>query len=161
MTSEIKYCQNCSITKKNMLGSTNLKNIEFGKGYLIGWDENMSTCPFCKGMLKDINLSVDDYLIIRNVSNYNRQLLDAMINLHDKDIIEYELKMSQFRNQANQQKQQKVAQQQENSKVKCPKCGSSDIGVTNRGYSLLTGFIGSCKAMNTCKNCGHKWKPHK
>lgn len=42
---------------------------------------------------------------------------------------------------------------------KCPKCGSTDIGVVNKGYTLLTGFIGSGKPMNVCKNCGHTWKP--
>lgn len=43
--------------------------------------------------------------------------------------------------------------------VKCPKCGSTSIATTNRGYSLLTGFIGSGKPMNVCQKCGHKWKP--
>lgn len=42
---------------------------------------------------------------------------------------------------------------------KCPKCGSTAIGVANRGYSLVWGFIGSGKSMNVCKNCGHKWSP--
>lgn len=45
--------------------------------------------------------------------------------------------------------------------VTCPKCGSTSIGVTNRGYSLLTGFIGSGKSMNFCQSCGYKWKPGK
>jgi len=43
--------------------------------------------------------------------------------------------------------------------VKCPKCKCTDIGVANRGYSLIWGFIGSGKSMNVCKKCGHKWKP--
>lgn len=43
----------------------------------------------------------------------------------------------------------------------CPKCGSTAIDATNRGYSLLTGFLGSGKTMNYCKNCGYKWKPRK
>ena len=47
----------------------------------------------------------------------------------------------------------------EQTKVHCPKCNCIDIGVVNRGYSLLTGFIGSGKAMNVCKKCGYKWKP--
>lgn len=48
---------------------------------------------------------------------------------------------------------------EEQNKVHCPKCNCTDIGVTTRGYSLLTGFVGSGKPMNVCKNCGHKWKP--
>ena len=50
-------------------------------------------------------------------------------------------------------------QQREFNFPKCPKCGSTDIGVTNRGYSLMWGFIGSGKPMNVCKKCGYKWKP--
>lgn len=42
---------------------------------------------------------------------------------------------------------------------KCPKCGSTAITAGQRGYSFLTGFIGSSKTVNRCANCGHKWKP--
>lgn len=45
--------------------------------------------------------------------------------------------------------------------VKCPKCGSSSVATVNRGYSVLTGFLGSGKPMNVCQKCGHKWKPGK
>lgn len=45
------------------------------------------------------------------------------------------------------------------NQVKCPKCGSTSITAGQRGYSLLTGFIGSGKTVNRCANCGHRWKP--
>lgn len=47
----------------------------------------------------------------------------------------------------------------DSNKVKCPKCGSTSITAGQRGYSLLTGFIGSGKTVNRCANCGYKWKP--
>ena len=47
------------------------------------------------------------------------------------------------------------------NKSKCPKCGSTSISTVNRGYSLLTGFIGSGKPVNVCQKCGHKWRPGK
>lgn len=47
----------------------------------------------------------------------------------------------------------------DSNQVKCPKCGSTSITAGQRGYSLLTGFIGSGKTMNRCANCGNKWKP--
>lgn len=47
----------------------------------------------------------------------------------------------------------------DSNQVKCPKCGSTSITAGQRGYSLLTGFIGSGKTVNRCANCGHKWKP--
>lgn len=43
--------------------------------------------------------------------------------------------------------------------LRCPKCGSTNISTINRGYSMVTGFIGSGSARNVCQNCGHKWKP--
>ena len=46
-----------------------------------------------------------------------------------------------------------------NNLLKCPKCGSTAISTGKRGYSLLTGFIGSGATMNRCAKCGHKWQP--
>lgn len=43
----------------------------------------------------------------------------------------------------------------------CPKCGSTSIATTNRGYSFFTGFLGSGKPVNVCQKCGYKWKPGK
>lgn len=45
------------------------------------------------------------------------------------------------------------------SKVKCPKCGSVQITTGNKGYSLLTGFLGSSKTINRCAKCGYSWEP--
>jgi hypothetical protein len=41
----------------------------------------------------------------------------------------------------------------------CPRCKSTSIKTVNRGFSLLTGFIGSGKPMNVCQMCGYKFKP--
>lgn len=49
----------------------------------------------------------------------------------------------------------------EEPKIRCPKCGSTSIGTTTRGYSFFTGFLGSGTPMNVCQRCGHKWKPGK
>ena len=43
--------------------------------------------------------------------------------------------------------------------LRCPKCGSTSVTTGSRGYSLLTGFLGSGKTVNRCGSCGHKWKP--
>lgn len=47
------------------------------------------------------------------------------------------------------------------NQVHCPKCGSTSITTGQKGYSLLTGFLGSNKTVNRCANCGHTWKPGK
>lgn len=41
----------------------------------------------------------------------------------------------------------------------CPKCGSTAISTVNRGFSIVTGFIGSGSPRNVCQKCGYKWKP--
>lgn len=41
----------------------------------------------------------------------------------------------------------------------CPRCGSTAITTGSRGYSLITGFIGSGKTVNRCGKCGYSWKP--
>ena len=43
----------------------------------------------------------------------------------------------------------------------CPKCGSTEYHAGVRGFSLVTGFIGSGKTVLTCLKCGHRWKPGK
>ena len=43
--------------------------------------------------------------------------------------------------------------------VRCPKCGSTSIATINRGFSLLTGFVGSGNAVNVCQKCGYKFEP--
>jgi len=44
-------------------------------------------------------------------------------------------------------------------KPHCPKCNSTAITAGQRGYKLMTGFLGSNKTVNRCANCGHSWSP--
>ena len=43
--------------------------------------------------------------------------------------------------------------------VTCPKCGSSVISAGQKGFSIITGFVGSNKTVNRCAKCGYSWKP--
>lgn len=43
--------------------------------------------------------------------------------------------------------------------LKCPRCGSTAVATTSRGYSLIWGFIGSNKTINRCGKCGNTWRP--
>lgn len=100
----------------------------------------------------------DDFTILAKISD-STDFYDAMIKLHDDDIIEYELKMSQFRSQVEAQEAEAERKKAEESKPRCPKCGSTSITAGQKGYSILTGFLGSNKTVNRCSNCGHTWKP--
>lgn len=157
----VKFCPICNQTKQNMDWCNNEKYKEFSKGYHFVFKpkDDIEICPSCKqGKLVDSPLTFEEFELIDDVSDSNRQFLEAMIKLKQDDIIEYQLKLQQFKTQLQQEESIK-RQQSEQSKVRCPKCGCADIGVANRGYSLVWGFIGSGKSMNVCKNCGHKWKP--
>lgn len=41
----------------------------------------------------------------------------------------------------------------------CPRCGASSVSTGARGFSMVTGFIGSNKTVNRCGACGWKWSP--
>ena len=47
----------------------------------------------------------------------------------------------------------------QNSQIKCPRCGSTAITTGQRGFSIVTGFLGSNKTVNRCGKCGYSWKP--
>ncbi len=116
-------------------------------------------CPKHKVAMQEINISSMDYFVLKNISS-DFNFIEAMIKLKDDDIIEYQSRMSQFRNQIEQQEQiKKQSEEQQRNQVRCPKCGSIHIAEGTRGYTLTTGFIGSSKFRYICKNCGFKWKP--
>lgn len=150
------YMRVCSICAKE-----NKRNVGHSAIYVPGWidyynhepDEN-ETCDHHKNQkLIKCAMTCEEFQILRYVSN-DPSFMQAMEELKQKDPIEYQLKLSQFKIQVEQQKNS-----DDSNKVHCPKCGCTDIGVTNRGYSLMWGFIGSGKSMNVCKKCGYKWKP--
>lgn len=114
-------------------------------------ENKLLKCPVCNGKNSFFNEEEDTL----NSISTDPQFLKAMQELKEKDIIEYELKMSQFRAQIEQKNKAKV---EEVNRPRCPKCGSTSIATTTRGYSFWTGFVGSGKPMNVCQNCGHKWK---
>ena len=35
----------------------------------------------------------------------------------------------------------------------CPKCGSQEFTLLNKGYSIFTGFLGSGKVKRVCNRC--------
>ena len=81
-----------------------------------------------------------------------------MIELHDKNIIEYELKMSQFRAQVNVQNEINQQSKQQSNQPKCPTCGSTNIrkiGTGERVASVVGFGIFSKKINKTwkCNNC--------
>lgn len=141
------------------MGDIVLRCNKCGRFYIGGENKDINCIDNyknCGGIMCDTGLKFDEANIIRKISSDN-ELLNAMIDLKEKDIIEYNLKMSQFRTQINQQKQQ-----QESNVPKCPTCGSTNIKkisgtkrfVSTGLFGLASGNVG--KTMH-CRNCGYKW----
>ena len=118
-------------------------------------------CPFCNNKLVDTKLSLEDFHLIGKAADYNREILDLMIELHNNDPIEYQLKLNQFRLQQEQHKAIEEQQRNEN-KPHCPHCKSTNIksiSGLNRGASIAIWGIFSKKINKSfeCKNCGYTW----
>ena len=123
-------------------------------------DEEDFECPICRNKLVNTNITIEDYQVIDNVSD-DITFLEAMIELKKNDPIEYQLKMSQFK--ANLQQQESSTKKvEEDNRPKCPNCHSTNIqkiSGTKRWFS--TGLFGLAssdigKSM-VCKQCGYKW----
>lgn len=182
MKSNVKQCLNCNpnyeISKLTGFNDNEINN-DTNRQFNMFWEGFVSAtfclseeqkgdlenniCPFCKNKLVDTMLTRDDFKAISKASNYNRELLLAMIELRKKDVIEFETKMQPFRKKQDEyeKKMERLTEERiaERDKVHCPKCGSTNITEGTKGFSIMTGFIGSGKFRYVCKNCGNKWKP--
>ena len=144
MEGKLKFCKTC---RKNMVPD------------FYGYRPVNGKCPICKTDMEEIDISWEDYWVISHVSK-DVNFIEAMIKLHDEDIIEYESRMSQFR--ANDQWYQEKHNPKPEAKsdvLTCPKCGSTAITTGARGANRFWGLIGASKTVNRCGNCGHTWKP--
>lgn len=112
----------------------------------------------CNGILEQINISCDDMYIIEDIST-DKNFIQAMIDLKEKDIIEYNLKMSQFKSQLEQQESNKA---QNDTMPRCPHCKSTNIkpiSALNRGASIAMWGVFSKKINKSfeCLNCKYTW----
>lgn len=144
--SKVKLCKYC---KKH-------GTFRKSKGYTNEWNDDVYICPDCKHQMIDIDYPSKDFDIISQIS-YDPQFIESMIELRKKDIIEYNLKLSQFRNQIAQQN--RVV----NDNVPhCPTCGSTNIkkisGLSKVGSVAMWGIL-SRKVHKQwhCNNCSSEW----
>ena len=110
-------------------------------------------CPYCrKSGIQPLPFSSDKALLLLKI-NRDPSFINAMVDLKEKDPIEFQLKLAQFKST------QPAPTPSAQNKVTCPKCGSTDISSGTRGFSMFTGFVGSGSPRNVCLKCGYKWKP--
>lgn len=144
----IKYCQNCYEKKEKLCSN----------GYSWCWKDDVRECPHCKSILVDIDFPALDLKVIEKISN-EKSFIEAMIELKEKDPIEFQLKMSQFKTQTQQQESIKA---QSDNKPKCPTCGStklSKVSTASKANSVFMWGLLSQKVKKTwhCDNCKYEW----
>lgn len=156
-----KYLRYCPICVKE-----NHRNAEHSDLYVAGMvdyykDDNFAntTCMYHQDtQLIQMHITCEEFQIIRQISNDPSFVL-SMNDLKDKDIIEYNLKLSQMKsNLASIQ----VVDKQHANQPHCPTCGStniSKIGAMERVGSVAIWGLFSKKINKTfkCNNCGHTW----
>lgn len=108
--------------------------------------------------LQVTGMTTEEFSILCKAAPKNNELPSLMIDLKEKDPIEYQLKMSQFKTQVQQQENIKK-QQSEQSKVHCPYCKSVNvkkISGTERVASVAMMGIFSKKINKSfkCGSCG-------
>ena len=160
----LKFCPVCNKTGQNSMDwCFNEKSIEFLKGYHIFEPDGGfgKICPSCKkGVLEDSIITYEELEIIQDVSDSDRQFLEAMIELKKNDPIEYQLKMSQFKASLKQQENSKKVE--EDNTLRCPTCNSTKakkISATSKvvGASMFGLFSKTARSQFKCERCGYKW----
>lgn len=144
MSSHLKICPTC---KKEKIQDGIYRN-----GYVYFYEDTATECPYGHPIIMT-SMPDDDFIILSKISD-STDFYDAMIKLHDDDIIEYELKMSQFRSQVEAQEAEAERKKAEDSKPHCPYCNSTNltkVSGTSRFASTLMFGIGS-------KKIGKQWK---
>lgn len=144
MSNHLKICPTC---KKEKIQGKFYKN-----GYIDCYEDTATKCPYGHPIIMT-SMPDDDFTILAKISD-STDFYDAMIKLHDDDIIEYELKMSQFRSQVEAQEAEAERKKIEESKPRCPYCNSTNltkVSGTSRFASTLMFGIGS-------KKIGKQWK---
>lgn len=148
MANHLKICPTCKKEK--------IKDGIYRNGYIDFYIDTATKCPYGHPIIMT-SMPDDDFTILAKISD-STDFYDAMIKLHDDDIIEYELKMSQFRSQVEAQEAEAERKKVEDSKPHCPYCNSTNltkVSGTSRFASTLMFGIGSKKVGKQwkCNNC--------
>lgn len=160
MSKRIKFCKKCYELEKDSFNDGNYPK-KYGADFpgFYSWlkDPEDNKCYFCKSDLEESPFKNDELRIIREIS-YDLSFLEAMIKLKESDPIEFQLKISQFKTQLQQQES---TNQTENI-PKCPTCGSTKLSkvptASKAGSVFLFGLL-SQKIKKTwhCDNCKYEW----
>lgn len=136
-------------------------------GYITDYTQEQikTTKCICCGDTDYICLDVNPVEFYKMSQGRIDALLSQKLGMPEWLVARKQLEWKKIREEIErEQSAQRIAQRNEQRRISqntltCPKCGSSAVTIGERGYSLLTGFIGSSQTMNRCGKCGYKWKP--
>lgn len=116
-------------------------------------------CSYCKTKMSPTKYDWDEWLF---GNSYPENLDEIIFNeyiknnpLFDEDLYAQRVGKEKLMQEATSDR----LKAERLNTLTCPKCGSTAITTGERGYSLLTGFLGSAQTVNRCGKCGYKWKP--
>ncbi len=117
-------------------------------------------CDECGSKLYNTFITMEEYFYIKSISE-DRDFIDAMIELKQKDIIEFKTKIAQFRAQVEQiNVTEKTKKETTASQVRCPYCNSNNVNKISAlsksasiiGFGILSKKIGKQWHCNDCKS---------
>ena len=160
----VKYCEKCFKDQTGYLKTMNDIlgwDEEYTKKYdTIGFyccEENKEYCTYHPDeKLYQMQLSTSEFNALSKISNDSNFII-SMDKLKEENIIDFNLKMSQFK--ANSQTEDQNAN---NNIPHCPTCGSTNVEKISAGKKVLGGamfglFSSNVRNSMHCKKCGYKW----
>lgn len=149
MSKYTKYLTICKKCREKAGGEGTLRQ----NGYSIISKNGKCNVGTCDGEVENTVMTSEEYDILTEIDD-SVKFIESMIKLKEDDIIEFNLKMSQFRANSKQVEQSSVPH--------CPTCGSLNIEKISTGKKIFGGAmfgLFSSDVRNTmhCKNCGAKW----
>lgn len=109
-------------------------------------------CPVCKQELQQFPIDGRDLLTISLFCHDDKDFVDAMIKLHEENIVDYKIKLKEIENMREQEKLQRQQQEQANL-PKCPYCQSTDLKkITGSDRFISVGLFGLAS-----KKVGKQW----
>lgn len=149
----------------------------FNRMFLLGKQGNADVCPLCGGTLNGSNM--DDktaeehadwitwyYYGDKDDNGKTTTLRDKPLDLNkwDDEFLIKEFKAPPRDANGSSEKAKEIlrtyipdafapAKEPDGPVIRCPRCGSSQYTLLNKGYGILTGFIGSGKIKRVCNYC--------
>lgn len=143
-------------------------NSTFNKMFLLGKQGNADSCPVCGGKLADMAEEDEHkdwitWYYYKDPEYGDYSLWDKLPNDPDALTLIKEFKAPPKNNPGGSEAVKDVLRtyipdafiypEDTTPVIRCPKCGSKEYTLMNKGYSLLTGFLGSGRVKRVCNYC--------